>query len=45
MIGLGAEVSDADRPAFLSYLTKNFGPDKGAKSGKVAATKAGDATQ
>jgi len=32
MIGLGADVSDADRPAFLNYLTKNFGPEKSAKA-------------
>jgi len=32
MIGLGAEVADSDRAAFLSYLTKNFGPEKSAKS-------------
>jgi len=30
MVGLGAEVSDSDRPAFLDYLTKNFGPEKAA---------------
>jgi len=30
MEGLGAVVSDADREAFLDYLTKNFGPAKGA---------------
>jgi len=28
MVGLGAEVPDAERPAFLDYLTKNFGPEK-----------------
>jgi hypothetical protein len=32
MIGLGAEVPDSERAAFLSYLTKNFGPEKGAKT-------------
>jgi len=29
MVGLGAEISDADRPGFLNYLSKNFGPAKG----------------
>jgi ADP-ribosylglycohydrolase len=33
MIGLGAEVPDAQRAAFLNYLSKNFGPEKGAKAG------------
>lgn len=32
MVGLGAEVPDAERAAFLDYLTKNFGPQKAAKS-------------
>ncbi len=32
MIGLGADVPDSDRKAFLNYLTRNFGPEKGAKS-------------
>jgi len=32
MIGLGAEVPDSERAAFLNYLTKNFGPEKGAKT-------------
>ena len=32
MIGLGANVPDSDRKAFLNYLTKNFGPEKGGKS-------------
>lgn len=36
MIGLGAEVPDSERAAFLSYLTKNFGPAKGAKVAKKA---------
>ena len=31
MTALGAAVPDADRKAFLDYLTKNFGPQKGAK--------------
>jgi hypothetical protein len=30
MEGLGAVISDADRPALLTYLSKNFGPEKGA---------------
>lgn len=30
MVGLGAEVPDAERAAFLDYLTKNFGPQKAA---------------
>jgi hypothetical protein len=30
MEGLGAVIPDADRDAFLDYLTKNFGPAKGA---------------
>jgi len=34
MIGLGAEVPDAERAAFLNYLTKNFGPEKSAKTGE-----------
>jgi hypothetical protein len=29
MEGLGAVIPDADRIAFLNYLTKNFGPEKG----------------
>ncbi len=33
MIGLGAEVPDSQRAAFLTYLTKNFGPEKSAKAG------------
>ena len=38
MIGLGANVPDSDRKAFLNYLTKNFGPEKATKSrsGKAA---------
>jgi hypothetical protein len=31
MEGLGAVITDADRDGFLDYLTKNFGPAKGAK--------------
>ncbi len=37
MTGLGAVVADEDRNVFLSYLTKNFGPEKGAP--KSAAKK------
>jgi len=33
MVALGAEVPDSDRAALLSYLTKNFGPEKSGKSG------------
>lgn len=36
MIGYGAEVSDADRPAVLKYLATNFGPGKSGSSGKTA---------
>ncbi len=32
MEALGAVVQDSDRDAFLNYLTKNFGPAKGAKT-------------
>ncbi|MGA7295560.1 MAG: hypothetical protein WBW53_22690 [Terriglobales bacterium] len=41
MEGLGAVIPDADRDAFLSYLSKNFGPEKGAasKSAKPAEKK------
>lgn len=40
MEGLGAAVADSDRDAFLDYLTKNFGPEKGAKNPpKTSATK------
>ena len=30
MEGLGAVIPDADRKAILNYLTRNFGPEKGA---------------
>lgn len=30
MEALGAVIPDADREGFLNYLTKNFGPAKGA---------------
>lgn len=32
MVALGAEVQDADRTALLNYLTRNFGPQKAAKT-------------
>ena len=41
MEGLGAVISDADRNAFLNYLTKNFGPQRGAA--KPAEKKSGSA--
>ena len=37
MVGLGADVQDADRTAILNYLSKNFGPEK---AGKAAPKKA-----
>jgi len=45
MEGLGAFIPDADRNAFLNYLTKNFGPEKGAArdAAKPAAKKSGSA--
>jgi hypothetical protein len=41
MESLGAVIPDADRTALLNYLTRNFGPQKGAakpakKSGNAA---------
>jgi len=39
MTGLGAEIPDSDRAAFLNYLSKNFGPEK---VGKAAAKKSAD---
>jgi hypothetical protein len=30
MEGLGAAIPEADRNAFLNYLTRNFGPEKSA---------------
>src|SRR3981081_745117 len=40
MEGLGAVIPDADREAFLNYLTKNFGPQKGgAKNAAKSAVK------
>ena len=41
MEGLGAVISDADRNAFLDYLSKNFAPEKGAARD---AAKAGEKT-
>lgn len=32
MAGLGAFVPDSERKDFLDYLTRNFGPQKGAKT-------------
>jgi hypothetical protein len=45
MEGLGAVIPDADRDAFLSYLTKNFGPEKGVTkdAAKPLAKKSGNA--
>jgi len=45
MEGLGAAITDSDRNAFLNYLTKNFGPEKGATrdAGKPPAKKSGSA--
>ena len=45
MEGLGAVIPDSDRSAFLNYLTKNFGPEKGAASdaAKSTAKKSGSA--
>ena len=42
MEGLGAVIPDADRTAMLNYLTKNFGPEKGAAkpAGKKSASAA-----
>jgi competence protein ComEA len=41
MEGLGAVIPDDDREAMLNYLTKNFGPAKGAP--KPAEKKSGNA--
>jgi hypothetical protein len=43
MEGLGAVIPDSDRSAFLNYLTKNFGPEKGAArdAAKSTAKKSG----
>lgn len=42
MTNLGAEIADADRPALLNYLSKNFGPDK---VGKAAPKKSAEETK
>lgn len=34
MVSLGADIPDSERSGFLNYLTKNFGPGKGAKSAR-----------
>jgi hypothetical protein len=45
MEGLGAVIPDSDRDAFLNYLAKNFGPEKGAAkdAAKTATKKSGSA--
>ena len=35
MEGLGASIPEQDRSAILAYLTKNFGPQKGAQKSTV----------
>ena len=42
MVALGAEIQDADRPALLNYLSKNFGP---GKVGKAAPKKSAEETK
>jgi hypothetical protein len=42
MEGLGAVIADTDRNTFLNYLTRNFGPEKGAAS-KTAGKQSGSA--
>jgi hypothetical protein len=42
MTGLGADIADTDRPAFLNYLSKNFGPEK---VGKAAPKKTAEETK
>lgn len=42
MVNLGADVQDADRPALLNYLSKNFGPEK---VGKAAPKKSAEETK
>jgi competence protein ComEA len=37
MEGLGAVIPDTDRNALLDYLSKNFGPAKGAAAAKKSA--------
>ena len=41
MEGLGASIPEEDRSAILAYLTKNFGPQKGAA--KTPAKRTGEA--
>jgi len=36
MEGLGASIADEDRDGMLTYLTKNFGPQKGAAKAPAA---------
>ena len=45
MDGLGAVIPDSDRDPLLNYLTKNFGPQKGAakEGAKPAEKKSGSA--
>lgn len=42
MTGLGADIADDDRAAFLNYLSKNFGPEK---TSKAAPKKSADETK
>lgn len=42
MEGLGAVIPDSDRAAILNYLTKNFGPAKGAKGAPKKSEGGGD---
>jgi hypothetical protein len=39
MEALGAVIPDADRNAFLNYLTRNFGPGKGGAKPETKAAK------
>jgi len=41
MEGLGAVIPESDRSAFLNYLTKNFGPEKGASKTAVKKSASG----
>jgi competence protein ComEA len=43
MEGLGAVIPDEDRNAILNYLTKNFGPKKGAVKPAAISKKSGSA--
>ncbi len=40
MEGLGASIADEDRAPMLAYLTKNFGPQKGAPKAAPAKREA-----